>query len=126
TKQIARLIGVEAPLAELIAVGTSVCGASAIVATNTVTRGSEEDAAYAIACITLFGTLAMLTLPLAARLLALEPASYGLWAGSTTHEVAQAIAAAFQGGDEAGQLGTIAKLGRVVMLAPLILALGFL
>ena len=40
----------------LIAVGTSVCGASAIVATNTVTRGSEEDTAYAIACITLFGS----------------------------------------------------------------------
>lgn len=125
TKQLARLIGVEPQLAELIAVGTSVCGASAIVATNTVTRGSEEDAAYAIACITLFGTLAMLGLPFAARLLALEPASYGLWAGSTTHEVAQAVAAAFQGGDEAGQLGTIAKLGRVVMLAPLILVLGF-
>ncbi len=124
TKQFARLIGVEAPLAELIAVGTSVCGASAIVATNTVTRGSEEDAAYAIACITLFGTLAMLALPFAARLLELDPTSYGLWAGATTHEVAQAVAAAFQGGDEAGQLGTIAKLGRVVMLAPLILVLG--
>lgn len=125
TKQLARLIGVDARLAELIAVGTSVCGASAIVATNTVTRGSEEDTAYAIACITLFGTLAMLALPFAAGLLKLQPTTYGLWAGATTHEVAQAVAAAFQGGNDAGQLGTIAKLGRVVMLAPLILVLGF-
>ena len=124
TKAMGRMIGVDRKLAELIAAGTSVCGASAVIATNTVTRGSDEDVAYAIACVTVFGSLSMLLFPMLAGPLALDPAAYGLWVGATIPEVAQVVAAAFQGGDAAGQYGTIAKLSRVVLLAPLILALG--
>ncbi|TIU26123.1 MAG: putative sulfate exporter family transporter, partial [Mesorhizobium sp.] len=51
-----RLIGVDAKLAQLIAAGTSICGASAIVATNIVTDARDEDVTYAVAAITLFGT----------------------------------------------------------------------
>lgn len=123
TKAMARVLGVDRKLGELIAVGTSICGASAIVASNAVTRGSDEDVAYAIACITLFGTLAMFALPLADTILALEAKTYGLWAGTTIHEVGQVVAAAFQGGDTSGEFGTIAKLTRVSLLAPLILGL---
>jgi uncharacterized integral membrane protein (TIGR00698 family) len=124
TKAVGRMIGVDRKLAELIAAGTSVCGASAVIATNTVTRGSDEDVAYAVACVTVFGSLSMILFPILAGSLGLDPAAYGLWVGATIHEVAQVVAAAFQGGDAAGQYGTIAKLSRVVLLAPLILALG--
>jgi uncharacterized integral membrane protein (TIGR00698 family) len=55
----------------------------------------------------------------------LTPAEYGLWAGASIHEVAQVVAAGFQGGREAGDAATIVKLIRVLMLAPRLLALGW-
>ncbi|WJR65789.1 YeiH family protein [Neorhizobium sp. CSC1952] len=118
-----RLMGVDRSLTDLIAAGTSVCGASAVIAANTVVRGKQEHVAYAVACVTLFGSLSMLAYPLLASALSLDARGYGLWTGATIHEVAQVVAAAFQGGDIAGQFGTISKLARVVMLAPLIMTL---
>jgi Predicted membrane protein len=120
---VGRLMGVDRSLTDLIAAGTSVCGASAIIAANTVVRGREEHVAYAVACVTLFGSLAMLTYPLLAAPLGLDARGYGLWSGVTIHEVAQVVAASFQGGEVSGQFGTISKLARVVMLAPLIMTL---
>jgi uncharacterized integral membrane protein (TIGR00698 family) len=124
TKAVGRLLEVDGRLAELIAAGTSVCGASAVIATNAVSRGTEEDIAYAVACVTLFGTLSMFLYPPLASLLGLNMQAYGLWAGASIHEIAQVVAAAFQHGTEAGQFGTVAKLGRVLLLAPLVLVLG--
>ena len=122
-KALGRLLGVESQLATLIAAGTSICGASAIAAVNSATRAPEEDAAYAIACITLCGTAAMLLYPLIAALLPLSAHGYGLWSGATLHEIGQAVAAAFQQGDAAGQTGTVAKLLRVAMLPAMVLLL---
>ena len=124
TKWAGRLLGVERRLAELIAAGTSVCGASAVIATNTVTRGADEDVAYAIACVTVFGSLSMIAMPVLGEMLAMAPAHYGIWVGATIHEVAQVVGAGFQHGAEAGQAATVAKLSRVMLLAPLILVLG--
>jgi len=119
-----RALGVTRGLALLIGVGTSICGASAVLAAKVAMAGDDDDAAYAVACVTVFGTLAMFAYPLAQSLLHLSPRAYGLWAGSSIHEIAQAVAAAFQGGDDAGQFGTIAKLTRVAMMAPVVIALG--
>ncbi len=124
TKAMGRVLGVDARLAELIAAGTSICGASAVIATNTVTNGSDEDVAYAVACVTVFGTLSMFLYPTLGTLLHLDVHHYGLWAGSSIHEVAQVVAAAFQHGKEAGDFGTIAKLSRVMLLAPVVISLG--
>lgn len=118
-----RLMGVDQSLTDLIAAGTSVCGASAVIAANTVVRGKQEHVAYAVACVTLFGSISMFAYPLLTSPLGLDARGYGLWSGATIHEVAQVVAAAFQGGDVAGQFGTIAKLARVVMLAPLVMTL---
>lgn len=126
TKLLGRLLGVPAPLAELIAAGSSICGASAVIAVNTVTNADDEDVAYAIACVTVFGTLAMLGAPMLAAAIDLGPRAYGLWTGASIHEVAQVVGAAFARGEEAGHFGTIAKLSRVMLLAPLILTLGAL
>ncbi|WP_446720771.1 YeiH family protein [Mesorhizobium sp. L-8-3] len=120
-----RLIGVERGLASLIAAGTSICGASAIVAANSVVAGRDEDVAYAVAAITLFGTIAMFLLPALAPLLDLDQHRFGLWAGAAIHEVAQVVGAGFQYGAAAGETGTVAKLARVAMLAPMLVALGF-
>jgi uncharacterized integral membrane protein (TIGR00698 family) len=125
TMRLGRWLGVDAKLAQLIAAGTSICGASAVVAANAVTRARDEDVAYAIACVTVFGTLAMVSFPALADLARLGPRAYGLWAGASIHEIAQVIAASFQHGREAGDFGAVAKLSRVMLLAPTLLALAF-
>ncbi|WP_281022356.1 YeiH family protein [Rhodoplanes roseus] len=124
TVWLGRRLGVEPGLARLVAAGTSICGASAVVAANTATRASDEDVAYAVACVTLFGSLAMVIYPMLPNVLHLGPRAYGLWAGASIHEIAQVLAASFQAGGEAGHVGTIAKLSRVTMLAPVVLLLG--
>ncbi len=125
TGWLGRRLGVEAKLAQLIGAGTSICGASAVIAVNTVTEGADEDVAYAVACVTVFGGLAMFLYPMLPALLHMDAGTYGLWAGASIHEIAQVIAAAYQHGPEAGDLATIVKLSRVAMLAPLVLGLGF-
>jgi uncharacterized integral membrane protein (TIGR00698 family) len=126
TTWLGRILGVERKLSELIAAGTSICGASAVIATNTVTGAHDEDVAYAVACVTVFGSIAMFVYPLLPGLLHLDPYAYGPWAGSSIHEIAQVVAASFQDGPKAGEFGTIAKLSRVMMLAPVVIALGLI
>jgi uncharacterized integral membrane protein (TIGR00698 family) len=121
-----RMLGVDRKLAQLIAAGTSICGASAVIATNTVTNAPDEDTAYAVACVTVFGSIAMFAYPLFPGLLHLDPHAFGLWSGASIHEIAQVVAAAFQDGQRAGEFGTIAKLSRVMLLAPVVIALGLL
>jgi uncharacterized integral membrane protein (TIGR00698 family) len=126
TTFLGRVLGVDRKLSELIAAGTSICGASAVIATNTVTGARDEDVAYAVACITVFGSLAMFVYPLLPSLLHLTPHAYGLWAGASIHEIAQVVAGPFQDGRDAGEFGTIAKLSRVMMLAPVVIILGLM
>lgn len=123
TQALGRLMGVEAGLAQLIAAGTSICGASAVIATNEVTRAPDEDVAYAVACVTIFGSLAMVLYPALGALLPLGARGFGLWTGASVHEVAQVVAAGYQRGQDAGDFATIAKLTRVAMLAPVVLIL---
>ncbi|MGB3200578.1 MAG: putative sulfate exporter family transporter, partial [Nodosilinea sp.] len=89
TTWLGQWLGVNPRLTKLIAAGTSICGASAVVATNTVVEGSEEDMTYAIATITGYGTLAMLCYPVVGNLMQLSPETFGLWCGASVHEVAQ-------------------------------------
>jgi uncharacterized integral membrane protein (TIGR00698 family) len=126
TKWIGGLLGVDRKLSELIAAGTSVCGASAIIATNAVTRAPDQDVGYAVACVSVFGTLAMIGYPLLFDVLHLDVLTYGLWAGSSIHEVAQVVAAAFQADPASGHIAVPVKLARVALLAPLVITLGSL
>lgn len=119
-----RLLKVDAKLAELIAAGTSICGASAVIAAASVTRADEEDIAYAVATVTVFGTLAMLVFPLLAAPFGLSPEGFGLWSGAAIHEIAQVVGAAFQGGPVALETATVAKLARILLLAPMLMGLG--
>jgi len=117
-------LGLDPQLTRLIAAGTSICGASAIVATNSVIRGKDEHVAYSITVVTLFGFLSMLLFPVIGKFLQLDPATFGFWSGTSIHETSQVIGAAFQGGQESGEVGTVAKLSRVMFLIPVIVILG--
>lgn len=112
----------------LIATGTSICGASAIMAAAAVTQAEEDDVIVAVSSISIFGTALMLGYPLIYEwgILGLTNSQYGLWAGASIHEVAQVIAAAFSGDEVSGELGTLIKLTRVAGLVPFAFVLSFL
>ena len=100
--------------------------ASAVVATGSVVESSDEDVAYAVAIVTVFGTASMLLYPLIGMGLHLGPEAFGIWCGASIHEVAQVVAAAFQLGEISGEFATISKLSRVLFLVPVLLILGSL
>jgi len=118
-------LGLDPRLSRLIAAGTSICGASAIIGTNSVIKGKDEHVAYSITLVTLFGFLSMLLFPVIGDHLQLDPKTFGFWSGASIHETAQVIGAAFQGGQESGEVGTVAKLSRVLFLVPIIIILGY-
>jgi uncharacterized integral membrane protein (TIGR00698 family) len=117
---------IDRQLCHLIAAGTSICGASAVLAANAVTRGSDEDGAYAVAVVTVFGTLAMIAYPWLPGPLTLSEQTYGLWVGASVHEVAQVLGAAETNGLISLKLATVSKLSRVLLLAPVVALLGLL
>jgi uncharacterized integral membrane protein (TIGR00698 family) len=118
--------GVSKKLGMLLAVGTSICGASAVAAAAPVTKADEDDVGLAVAMCGILGTAGVLIYVLAAPLLSLTTMQLAVLSGSTLHEVAQVMAASFSWGQEAGDMGTLVKLTRVVFLAPALIVLGFL
>jgi uncharacterized integral membrane protein (TIGR00698 family) len=124
TKAVAGPLGVDARLAELLAAGTAICGASAIMAVNTSTAADEEDVAYALATITVLGTVMMFAVPALSVLLGLDARAFSLWAGASIHEVGQVAGAAAVFGQGSEELSMVAKLARVLLLAPMVMLVG--
>lgn len=122
-----RVFGLDRATAILIGAGSSICGAAAVMATSPVVRGRPEQVAVAVATVVGFGSVAIFLYPalyhLLMAVLPLSTASYGLWAGSTIHEVAQVVAAGHAMGGAAADTAVIAKMVRVMMLAPFLVAL---
>jgi uncharacterized integral membrane protein (TIGR00698 family) len=118
--------GLPRQLGVLMAVGTGICGASAVAAASSVTRADEESTALALALMGILGTFGVFLYVGLGSLLGLGPSALGVLTGSTLHEVAQVVAAAFTFGPEAGDMGTMVKLTRVVMLAPALLVVGWI
>ena len=122
-----RVFGLDRTTAILIGTGSSICGAAAVMATEPVVRGRPEQVAVAVATVVGFGSVAMFLYPALYRLLAavhpISSTAYGLWAGSTIHEVAQVVAAGHAIGDDATDTAVLAKMVRVMMLAPFLVAL---
>jgi uncharacterized integral membrane protein (TIGR00698 family) len=116
-----RRLGLPRELSLLVATGSAICGASAIAAMDAATDSDERDVTVAVATVTLFGTLALVLLPLLDGVLGLSPAAFGTWVGASVHEVAQVVAAATPGGRTAVDTATLVKLTRVLTLAPLVL-----
>ena len=122
---VARRLGVGEKLGLLLGVGGAVCGASAVVAAESVVQGEKEDVAVAIGVITLLGTIGIVTYPLLGNALHLSPMVYGVWDGASLHEMAQVVAAGFGVSDEAARVATVVKLARIALLAPIVLYLGW-
>lgn len=121
---LARSTGIGVRLAVLLGIGTAICGNSAIAAAAPTVRASDEEVSFASLVITTAGTLVMLALPAIGAVLGLGADGIGLAAGAGVHDSAQAIAAGFAAGPEAGEVATVVKLTRTVFLVPAIVVLG--
>lgn len=117
---VSRVVRIEGRLAVLIAVGSAVCGNTAIVATAPVIGAKAREVAYAVATITLFGTLAVFLYPAIGRAIALSQPSFGLWAGVAVHDTSQVIATSAAYGPDALDVATVVKLIRNALMAPLL------
>ena len=124
-----RVFGLDRKTAMLIGAGSSICGAAAVMAAEPVVRGRAEQVTVAVSTVVVFGTLAIFLYPVLYRLneqyhlVAMSPAAYGIFAGSTIHEVAQVVAAGNAISIDAGNTAVIAKMVRVMMLAPFLIVL---
>jgi uncharacterized integral membrane protein (TIGR00698 family) len=124
-----RLFGLNRRTAMLIGAGSSICGAAAVMATEPVVRGRAEEVCIAVSTVVAFGTLAIFIYPALYHLnervhwLSMTPFAYGIFTGSTVHEVAQVVAAGKAVADTAANTAVITKLVRVMMLAPFLVLL---
>ena len=118
TMLLGRRLGMGGPRRLVLAAGFAICGASAIGAVEDTAGADDEDVAAAVAMVTLFGTLAMVTMPLLQRPLGLDQHQFGVWAGASVREVGQVLAAAEPIGATALSVAAVVKLTRVLMLAP--------
>ena len=115
-----RLFGLSHPLAILVASGNAICGNSAIAAVAPVIGATREDVASSIAFTAILGVVVVIALPLLVVPLALSHYQYGVLAGLTVYAVPQVLAAAFPVSVLSGQVGTLVKLVRVLMLGPVV------
>jgi uncharacterized integral membrane protein (TIGR00698 family) len=107
----------------LIGAGSSICGAAAVMAAEPVVQGQAHKVSVAVATVVIFGTLSMFLYPLLYPYLHLSETAYGLYAGSTIHEVAQVVVAGRAVSEQAAATAVIEKMLRVMMLAPFLLIL---
>lgn len=118
-----RLLKMDRDTVILIGAGSSICGAAAVLATEPVVRSHAHKVSVAIATVVVFGTLSMFIYPLLYPRLGLSEAAYGLYVGSTVHEVAQVVTAAGAVSDLAVRNAVIEKMLRVMMLSPFLMLL---
>src|ERR1700676_2995816 len=103
-------------LVSLLAVGSSICGVSAIIAAQGAIDADEEDSSYAIAAILLLGAISLFLFPLVGHFLHLSDRAYGLWAGLAVDNTAEASAAGALFSDAAGKVAVLAKTTRNAMI----------
>jgi uncharacterized integral membrane protein (TIGR00698 family) len=114
-----------ARLTGLIGVGTAICGATAIITIGPILQSSAEEITFAVTTIFLFNALAVAVYPVLGHLWGLSDRLFGLWAGTAIHDTSSVLAAAYAYSDPAGQVATIVKLTRTLLLVPLALAVAF-
>jgi uncharacterized integral membrane protein (TIGR00698 family) len=120
---IGRSMKIDRDLYTLIGVGTGICGASAIAATDAVISAREAEVSYAIATIFTFNVVAVLTFPTLGHVLRMTPHGFGLWAGTAVNDVSSVVAAATIFGHGATSTAVVVKLARTLMIIPITLGL---
>ena len=123
---LAKLLGFPRKFALLIGIGNSICGSSAIAATEKIIGADEQEVGLSIAIVNLLGTVGIFLVPLlATTFFHFSDFESGVLVGNTLQAVGQVIAGGFVMSDTAGQTAVIVKMTRILMLTPLIVGLLF-
>lgn len=124
---VGRLLRMDRGITLLTSVGSAICGAAAILGTESAIRVKPYKTAVAVATVVIFGTLAMFLYPIAYRsgLLGLQPEAMGLFTGATVHEVAHVVGAGNAMGKAVADTAIIVKMIRVMMLVPVLFVIGY-
>jgi uncharacterized integral membrane protein (TIGR00698 family) len=116
-----RAFGLRPKLVNLLAIGSSVCGVSAIIAAKGAIDADDEDASFAIAAILALGAISLFTFPLIGHALHLSDHAYGLWSGLAVDNTAEATAAGALFSDSAGKVAVLTKTCRNAMIGFVVL-----
>ncbi|MGV3487432.1 MAG: YeiH family protein [Tuberibacillus sp.] len=119
TMLIAKWIKADSSLSLLLGIGTGVCGASAIAAVSPIIKAKDEDTAMGAGIIALVGTVFAIGYTVLQSILPISDKAYGIWSGTSLHEIAHVALAAAPAGDTGLAIALLAKLGRVLLLVPL-------
>jgi uncharacterized integral membrane protein (TIGR00698 family) len=109
-------------LTSLLAIGSSICGVSAIIAAKGAINAKDEDASFAIAAILALGAIGLFAFPVIGHLLGMSDHAYGLWAGLAIDNTAEATAAGNLWSDQAGKIAVLAKTTRNATIGFVVLA----
>ena len=131
-----KVFGMEKDTSILTASGAAVCGAAAVLATEPVLKAEEYKTAIAVSMVVLFGTISMFLYPVlyttlfenATGFLHMTAREFGIYVGGTIHEVAQVVAVPASvpnASEEMANAAVIVKMTRVIMIAPMLIVLGF-
>ena len=124
-----RVFGLDKHTSMLIGAGNAICGAAAVMATEPLLRAKAEKVTVAVSTVVVFGTIAIFVYPALYelnqhwQLLPTGTQNFGIYAGSTIHEVAQVFAAARSISADTANTAVITKMVRVMMLAPFLILL---
>jgi uncharacterized integral membrane protein (TIGR00698 family) len=116
---IAKIIQTDKVIAQLISVGTAICGGSAIAAVAAVIVATEAEIAISIACVFIWNAIALYLLPLLGHALELSELQFGRWAGISIHDISSVVGAAASFGPESLTVATTIKLSRTLWIIPL-------
>lgn len=124
---VGRLLKMDRGIALLASVGSAICGAAAILGTESAIKVKPYKTAVAVATVVIFGTLAMFVYPMLykAGVFELTPGEMGIFTGSTVHEVAHVVGAGNAMGKEVSDSAIIVKMIRVMMLVPVLLVISW-
>ena len=120
-----KVFGLDKHTSWLIGAGSSICGAAAVLATEPVVKAEASKVTVAVATVVIFGTVAIFLYPAIYPLMSqwFSPETFGIYIGSTVHEVAQVVAAGHAISPDAENAAVISKMLRVMMLAPFLILL---
>ena len=107
-----RVFRLSPKLTSLLAIGSSICGVSAIIAAKGAIEADDEDVSYAIAAILALGAFGLFGFPLIGHWFGLGDHAFGLWAGLAVDNTAEAVAAGALYSDAAGKFAVLAKTTR--------------
>ncbi len=118
---LAKKFNISSKLGSLLAMGTAICGVSAIIGATPAIDVDEEESGLAIATVLIFSAVTVFLYPIIGEIVGMSNQIFGFWAGLAVDNTAESLATGFAYSEKAGQIATITKLSRNALMGVIIL-----